>query len=187
MRNLPVLCCCLLVACGVAVAQGLSPKAGAVSAGLYTNLYFGMNYKLPEDWSVSFVAREGTCERECVLLDARAPEEKSRRAVTVSAELQSATGSAERATLAGIALEGMGAKKLAPPKEVLIAGRKGNRADYSSKLAAGEVYYTIVALPAKDYALVFSFSSESRKQLDVMVNELPKAISFVGQNQGDGK
>jgi hypothetical protein len=182
MRNLPVLCCCLVLACGVAVAQGLSPKAGAVSAGLYTNLYFGMNYKLPEDWKVRFVGMEGGCERECVLLDAGAPEEKSRRAVTVTAELAAAAGSPERATLAGTALEGMGAKKVAPPKEILIAGRKGNRTDYSSKLVAGEVYYTIVVLPAKDYALVFSFSSESRKQLDIMVNELPKAINFVGQS-----
>ena len=68
------------------------------------------------------------------------------------------------------------------PKEILIAGHKGNRADYSSKLVAGEVYYAIVVLPAKGYALVFSFSSESRKHLDVMVNELPKAINFVGQS-----
>ena len=64
MRNLPVLCCCLVLACALAVAQGLSPKAGAVSAGLYTNLYFGMNYKLPEDWKVRFVGMEGACERE---------------------------------------------------------------------------------------------------------------------------
>jgi hypothetical protein len=182
MRNLPVLYCCLVLACGVAVAQGLSPKAGAVSEGLYTNLYFGMNYKLPADWTVSFVAREGVCERECVLLDARAPEEKSRRAVTVTAELLSAAGSTERVCLAGRALEEMGAKKVAAAKEISIAGHKGNRADYSSTLATGEVYYTIVVLPAKDYALVFSFSSESRKHLDVMVNELPKAINFVGQS-----
>ena len=71
---------------------------------------------------------------------------------------------------------------MAPVKEIFIAGRKAYRADYSSKLVAGEVYYTIVVLPAKDYALVFSFSSESRKHLDVMVNELPKAINFVGQS-----
>jgi hypothetical protein len=182
MRNLPVLCCWLVLACGVAGAQDLSPKAGAVSAGLYTNLYFGMNYKLPEDWKVRFVGMEGGCERECVLLDASAPEEKSRRTVTVTAELLSAAGSPERATLAGMALEEMGAKKVAPAKEIFIAGRKGNRADYSSKLVAGEVYYTIVVLPAKNYVLVFSFSSESRKYLDIMVNELPKAINFVGQS-----
>jgi hypothetical protein len=181
MRNLPVLGCCLVLACVLAVAQGLSPRAGAVSDGLYTNLYFGMNYKLPEDWKVKFVGIEGGCERECVLLDASAPEEKSRRAVTVTAELLSATGSSERGALAGMALEEMGAKKVTPPKEILIAGRKGNRADYSSKVITGEVYYTIVVLPARDYVLVFSFSSESRKHLDIMVNELPKAINFVGQ------
>ena len=72
--------------------------------------------------------------------------------------------------------------KMAPPKEIFIAGRKGNRADYSSKLITGEVYYSIVVLPAKDYVLVFSFSSESRKYLDIMVDELPKAINFVGQS-----
>jgi hypothetical protein len=182
MRRLLVLMVLLLPACVVAVAQGLSPKAGAVSAGLYTNLYFGMNYKLPEDWKVRFVGMEGACERECVLLDAIAPEEKSRRAVTITAEVLSAAVSPERVALAGMALEEMGAKKVAPAKEMLIAGRKGNRADYSSKLVAGEVYYTIVVLPAKDYALVFSFSSESRKHLDIMVNELPKAINFVGQS-----
>ena len=182
MRRTLLLMVLLLAACVMAVAQGLSPKAGAVSAGLYTNLYFGMNYKLPEDWKVAFVGMEGACERECVLLDARAPEEKSRRAVTLSAELPSAAGSAEHVALAGMALEEMGAKKVAPAKEISIAGRKGKRADYRSQLVAGEVYYTIVVLPAKDYALVFSFSSESRKQLDMMVNELAKAINFVGQS-----
>ena len=181
MRHLPVLCCCLMLACGVAVSQGLSPRAGAVSEGLYTNLYFGMNYKLPEDWKVKFVGTEGNCDRECLLLDMSAPEEKSRRTLTVTAEPLPAAVSPERASLAGVALEEMGAKKVAPPKEIIIAGRKGNRADYSSKVILGEVYYTIVVLPVKNYALVFSFSSESRKHLDIIVNELPKAINFVGQ------
>jgi hypothetical protein len=183
MRTLAPLCCCLLLTCGMALSQGLSPSAGAASEGLYTNLYFGMNYKLPADWTVGYVAVEGPCEHECRLLDARAPGEKSRRAVIVTAELLSAgAGAPDAVALAGAALEQMGAKKIAPAKEITVGGRKSCRADYRSTLISGEVYYTIVVLPVQQYALVFSFSSESRKQLDTMVSELQKAINFVGQS-----
>ena len=161
-------------------AQGLSPRAGAVSEGLYTNLYFGMNYKLPADWTVSFVAMDGQCERECMLLDARAPGEKSRRALTITAEQVGAVKSSEQVALAGVSLEQMGAKKITPAKEITLAGRKSYRADYSSRVVSGEVYYSIVVLPAKEYTVVFSFSSESRKYLDTMVDDLGKAINFVG-------
>jgi hypothetical protein len=165
-----------------ATAQGLSPRAGAVSEGLYTNLYFGMNYKLPADWTVSFVAMDGSCPHECMLLDVRAPGEKSRRAVTITAELPATGGGGPQGmALAGTTLEQMGAKKIAPPKEMTVAGHKSYRADYRSQVLSGEVYYSIVVLPTKQYTLVFSFSSESRKHLDTMVDELPKAINFVGE------
>jgi hypothetical protein len=180
MRTLTLLCCCLVLTCAVALSQGLSPSAGAASEGLYTNLYFGMNYKLPADWTVAYVAVEGPCERECRLLDARAPGDKSRRALTVTAEAISAAAP-DAVAMAGVALEQMGAKKIAPAKEIAVAGRKGFRADYRSTLITGDVYYTVVVLPAKPYALVFSFSSESRKQLDTMIIELQKAVNFVGQ------
>ena len=60
MRGLILL---LLVLPGwmLSASQGLTPKAGAVSEGLYTNVYFGMNYKMPADWKVSFVASDGAC------------------------------------------------------------------------------------------------------------------------------
>ena len=48
----------VLAASALAPAQ-LSPRAGAVSEGLYTNLYFGLNYKLPVELVVSFVAVDG--------------------------------------------------------------------------------------------------------------------------------
>jgi hypothetical protein len=46
------------------------------------------------------------------------------------------------------------------------------------------VFYSVVMLiiPGKDYAVVFSFSSESRKYLDTLVDEMVKSISFVGQS-----
>ena len=180
MPRLLLLLALLLPGWVLGAAQGLSPKAGAVSDSLYTNLYFGMNYKLPPDWTVSFVAMDGACERECMLLDVRAPGEKSRRAITITAEQLAAVSGPERVGLAGLSLEQLGAKKIAPAKEITVSGRKSYRADYRSILLSGEVYYTIVLLPGKEYAVVFSFSSESRKHLDTMVDELSKAISFVG-------
>lgn len=170
----------LLLGASLPTAAQLSPRAGAVSEGLYTNLYFGMNYKLPADWTVSFVAMDGSCARECMLLDVRAPGEKSRRGVTITAESPATSGGGSLGT-AGTMLEQMGAKKIAAAKEMTVAGRKSYRADYRSQVLSGEVYYSIVVLPAKQYTLVFSFSSESRKHLDSMVDELPKAINFVGE------
>ena len=168
----------------LAAAQGLTPKAGAVSDNLYTNLYFGMNYKVPVDWAVSFVASDGACERECLLLDARAAVEKTRRALTISAEQIAPGGGAERVALAAASLEQMGARKIAAPKEITVTSRKAYRVDYRSTILEGDVYYSVVMviIPGKDYAAVFSFSSESRKHLDALVDELPKAISFVGHS-----
>ena len=157
----------------------LSPRAGAVSASLYTNLYFGMNYKLPADWLVSFVAYEGECPQECMLLDARAPGERSKRALTITAEALSA-GRSDHVAHAGMSLEQAGAKQLAPVKEITAAGHNLYRADYRSSVLTGELYHTILLLPAQQYAVVFTFSAESRKQLDAMVDELPKMLRFVG-------
>jgi hypothetical protein len=169
----------LLAACLLAPAQ-LSPRAGAVSDGLYTNLYFGLNYKLPADWLVSFVAMEGECPRECMLLDARAPGERSRRAITITAEFLGTSVRGDHEALAGTSLEQAGAKKLAPVKEIVAAGRNFYRADYRSSVLGGELYHAVLMLPAQQYAVVFSFSAESRKQLDAMVDELPKVLRFVG-------
>ena len=179
MPRLLLLIFLLLAACLLAPAQ-LSPRAGAVSDGLYTNLYFGLNYKLPADWLVSFVALEGECPRECMLLDAHAPGEKSKRALTITAEFLSAGGRNDHAALAGASLEQAGAKKLAPVKEMAAAGHNFYRADYRSSVLSGELYHAVVMLPAQHYAVVFSFSAESRKQLDAMVDELPKLLRFVG-------
>lgn len=183
MRRLVLLTIVLLGGWVLISAQGLSPRAGAVSDGLYTNLYFGMNYKLPQDYTVSFVAMDGACERECMLLDARAPGEKSVRGLTITAEQTSAAGG-DHVALAGASLEQAGAKKLAAGRELPVAGRMLYRADYRSSILGGDLYHAIVMLPAQHYVIVFSFSAESRKQLDAMVDELPKAISFVGGSGG---
>jgi hypothetical protein len=172
----------LLAGDAAAVAQGLSPKAGAMSEGLYTNVYFGMNYKIPAAWTVSFVADEGECPRECVLLDVRAPGEKSKRSLAISAERLAPGGN--QVALAGTTLEQAGAKKVAPVKEIGAGGRKLYRADYRSYVVGGEVYHAIVMLPGEQYSVVFSFSAENRKQLDAMVDELSRAVSFVGASSG---
>jgi hypothetical protein len=183
MRGL-VLLLLLLPGWMLTAAQGLTPKAGAESDGLYTNLYFGMNYKLPADWVLSYVAGDGACERECMLLDMRASVEKTRRTITVTAEQLAAGSGQERVALAASNLEQMGAKKIAPAKEIAITRRKAYRVDYRSTLADSDVFYSVVMLiiPGKDYAVVFSFSSESRKYLDTLVDEMVKSISFVGQS-----
>ena len=169
----------VLAASALAPAQ-LSPRAGAVSEGLYTNLYFGLNYKLPAELVVSFVSVDGECARECMLLDARAPEPKSRRALTISAELPG--GRSDRMALAGMALEQAGAKRLAPVREIAAVGRSFYRADYRSSVLGGELYHAVVMMPAKEFAVVFTFSAESRKQLDAMADDMPKMLRFVGGN-----
>jgi hypothetical protein len=169
----------IVLAGSVLAPAQFSPRAGAFSDSLYTNLYFGMNYKLPADWLVSFVALEGECPQECMLLNARAPGEKSRRALTITAESMNA-GHNDHTAHAGMSLEQAGAKRLAPVKEITAAGHNFYRADYRSSVLGGELYHSIVMLPAQQYAVVFTFSAESRKQLDAMVDELPKMLRFVG-------
>jgi hypothetical protein len=141
-----------------------------------------MSYKLPTGWITQFVATEGTCQKECQLLDLHAADPKSRRAISLSAE-QFAGGGSAGVIQAAASLEQMGAKKLSGERELSITSRKAYRVDYKSTLASGDVYYTFVLLTVsgKDYAPVFSFSSDSRKQLDTLVDELAKALSFVGQ------
>jgi hypothetical protein len=86
--------------------------------------------------------------------------------------------------LAATSLEQMGAKKIAPSREIAITSRKAYRVDYRSTLADNDVFYSVgmLIMPGKDYAVVFSFSSESRRYLDTLVDEMVKPISFVGQS-----
>jgi hypothetical protein len=77
MRGQLVLLLLLLPGWMLTAAQGLTPKAGVESDGLYTNVYFGMNYKLPADWVLWYVAGDGACERQCMLLDMRASAAKT--------------------------------------------------------------------------------------------------------------
>ena len=171
----------VLAASALAPAQ-LSPRAGAVSEGLYTNLYFGLNYKLPAELVVSFVSVDGECARECMLLDARVPGERSKRALAITAESVSAGARSDRMALAGMALEQAGAKRLAPVREIAAVGRSFYRADYRSSVLGGELYHAVVMMPAKEFAVVFTFSAESRKQVDAMADDMPKMLRFVGGN-----
>ncbi len=181
MRRLLVLWLFLALGCGMSLAQGLSPKAGAVSEGLYSNLYFGLNYKLPADWEVSFVALNGECPQQCMLLDLRPSDPKSKGVITVSAEeMKAVAGPDQVMKIAAKDLEQVGAAKVMPPKEITIASRRAFRADYRSRLASGDLYYSVVVFPLKEYGVVFSFIADSHKELDNIVDQLPKAISFVG-------
>ncbi len=75
MRALRCLVFCVL-ACAALLAQdstGLSPKAGNVADNLYTNVYFGLNFRFPQEWNLIWAASEGACLKECMLLDVRAP------------------------------------------------------------------------------------------------------------------
>lgn len=183
MRNLHLLWI-LLLACALATQQqpdtdGLSPKAGAVSENLYTNVYFGFNFRFPQDWDVSFVASEGPCAPECMLLEVRAPGyPKLPRSITVTAE--AGAGRPDHLASAALILEQSGARKLAGLREIDAGARKLYRADYRSQLVSSDLYQAIIAMPARNYLVVFTFTAENRKQLDDLANELTKALSFVG-------
>jgi hypothetical protein len=178
----------VLLACAAVLAQdgntGLSPKAGAVSDNLYTNLYFGMNLRFPQDWDLMWAASEGTCAKECMLLDVRAPGyPKVQRGLMITAE--AATGSGDgRLARAGMTLEQAGAKRLLPvPSEIHAGGKTFYRTDYKSELMKGDLLQAIIVLPGPKYALVFSFSADSRKELESLVDQFPKQITFTGATQ----
>jgi hypothetical protein len=174
----------LILMCAVGLAQqpaetsgGLSPKAGTASENLYTNLYFGMNYHIPRDWNVTFVANEGECSPTCVLLDLRPKGyPKVKRTLTFTAE-SLASNHGGQVLMASTQLEEAGVKKVGPARAVEIAGRQFMRTDFSSPNAG--LYQVILGLNANKYALVLELSAESRAQAEIMVGELGKALSFV--------
>ncbi len=181
MRRFPVIL--LTLACAVALAQqpensgGLTPKAGTVSESLYTNLYFGMNLRIPQDWDVTFAASEGACSPMCMLLDLRPKGyPKVKRTLTLTAE-SLANSNGGQVLMANSQLEQAGVKKVAPSRPVEIAGKQFMRTDYASPGAG--LYHVVLGFNANKYVGVFEISAESKTQVDTIIGDLAKGLSFV--------
>ena len=170
MRRVTVILAIALLNLAVVAQEsgGLSPKAGAYSESLYTNVYFSFNFKVPQKWNVAFVAQDGPCGNECILLDVRNPGyPKSMQMIQISAEAVKPPASTHEAS-AGVFLVQAGARKLIEPKELVVNGLTFYRTDYRSQLANGEMFQSLVLLPGKDYATVFTFAANSRKGFSKM-------------------
>ena len=182
MRRFPLIL--LTLVCTIALAQqpaensgGLSPKAGTVNENLYTNLYFGMNLHIPQQWDVTFVASEGACSPMCVLLDLRPKGyPKVKRTLTLTAESLANTNGGQ-VLMASSQLEQAGVKKVGQSRPVEIAGKQFMRTDFSS--ANAELYHVVLGFNANKYAGVFEISAESKAQADAIIGDLTKGMSFV--------
>lgn len=183
MRKCLIMIAIALLSCVAAAQEGLSPKAGAFSENLYTNVYFSFNLKVPQQWSITFVARDGSCGNECILLDARHPRyPKMMQTLQVTAELVKPQATLREAS-AGVFLVQAGAKKLIEPKELAINGLTFYRTDYRSQLANSEMFQSLVLLPGKEYAAVFTFTANTRRELDSLVDDFEKGFSKMGAKQ----
>lgn len=184
MRRFLIVIFLILANATVALSQesgGMSPKAGAFSDDLYTNLYFGFNLKTPAKWKVNFVASDGPCVNECLLLDVRNPNyPKSLQVIQVNAEAAKPQATLREAA-AGVSLVQMGARKVSDPREVSAGGATFYRTDYRSQLANGDLFQAVLLLPGKEYATVFTLASGNRKELDGMVEDFAKAFSKMGK------
>jgi hypothetical protein len=185
MRRTIVVLAMAMLSCA-ALAQesgGLSPKAGAYSESLYTNVYFSFNLKVPEKWNVNWVAKDGPCGAECMLLDVRNPAyPKQTQMIQVTAEAVKSQATSHEAS-AGVFLVQAGAKKLAEPKEMTVSGLTLYRTDYRSQLANGDMFQSLVVLPGKEYAAVFSFAAGNRRELEGMIDDFGRAFSRLGAKQ----
>ena len=183
MRRFLAVAVVLATACAM-VGQdsgGLSPKAGAFSENLYTNLYFGFNLKTPAKWTLVYVASDGACGNDCLLLDLRNPNyPKSQQVIQVNAEPMKPQATFREAA-AGASLVQMGAKKISEPKELSAAGTTFYRTDYKSQLANSELFQALLLLPGKDYAAVFTFAANNRRELDALVDEFARSFSKMGK------
>jgi hypothetical protein len=182
MRRTFVLLAIVFFVCGAVAQQGegLSPKAGALSGDLYTNVYFGFNLKVPAKWDLIWVAETGQCGDQCMLLDIRDPEySKNKKLLQITAEPLKAESSAHEPA-AGVFLVQAGAKRIAA-KEVQADGLTLYRTDYRSSLADGALYQSMLVLPGKQYAAVFTFASANRRDVDEMLAAFPKVFSKSGQ------
>lgn len=184
MRNLYLLCI-LVLTCALVGAQqppdagGITPKTGAVFENVYANVFFGFNFRFPQNYEISFVASDGPCAPDCVLLEVRAPGyPKLPRSITITAE--AGPGRADHLASGALLMEQSGARKLSAVREISAGSRKLYRADYRSQLLEAELYQAFIALPDKNYLVVFTFAAENRKQLDTVADELSKSLTFVG-------
>jgi hypothetical protein len=181
MRKTIVVLAIAIVSCAAFGQEsgGLSPKAGAYSESLYTNVYFSFNVKVPERWNIAWVAKDGPCGNECMLLDARHPAyPKTMQMIQISAEAVKPQATHEAS--AGVFLVQAGAKKLIEPREFVVSGITFYRTDYRSHLADGDMFQSLVLLPGKEYAAVFTFAATTRKDLDLMVDDFGKSFSKMG-------
>jgi hypothetical protein len=182
MRRYVVLVAMIVIAVS-ALAQeveGLSPKAGAFSADLYTNVYFGFNLKVPSTWNVTWVAQTGPCGNECMLLDVRDPlYAKNKQLIQVTAE-EVKPNAAAHESAAGTFLVQAGAKRVLEGREISAGGLTLYRTDYRSNLADSQLYQSMLVLPGKEYAAVITFASLNRREIDEMVESFTKTFSKTG-------
>lgn len=182
MRRSPLLLAIVLLACATMMAQdeGLSPKAGAISGDLYTNVYFGFNLKVPAKWDLIWVAETGQCGDQCMLLDVRDPSyTKTKKLMQITAEPLKSESSAHEAA-AGAFLVQAGAKRIGDARQLQAGGTTFYRTDYRSSLADGTLYQTMLVLPGKEYAAVFTFASTNRRDVDDIVASFPTMFSKSG-------
>jgi hypothetical protein len=181
MRNLHFLWI-LLLACALSAQQpaagaGLTPKTGAIFDNVYANVFFNFNFRFPQDWDVAFVAPEGPCAPECMLLEVRAPGyPKPPRSISINAE---AGAHPDHLASAALILEKSGARKLSGLREITDGPRKMYRADYRSHLVDADLYHAFIAIPEKDYLVVFTFAAENRKLLDALAGDITHSLTFL--------
>lgn len=181
MRRSMLLLAIVLFACAaIAQDEGLSPKAGAISGDLYTNVYFGFNLKVPSKWNLVWAAETGPCGDQCMLLDIRDPAyAKNKTLLQITAEPLKAESSAHESA-AGAFLVQAGAKRIGDARQLQAGGVTFYRTDYRSSLADGNLFQAMLVLPGKDYAAVFTFASTNRRDVDEMVAAFPNTFSRSG-------
>lgn len=182
MRRFMLVLAVAMLGCAAGAQEpgGLSPKAGAYSESLYTNVYFSFNLKVPQKWNVTWVAQDGPCGNECILLDVRHPAyPKSMQMIQVTAEAVKPQTTMREAS-AGMFLVDAGAKKLSEPRELLVNGLTFYRTDYRSQLANGDLFQSLVVMPGKQYTAVFTFAANNRRDVDVMIDDFGKTFSKMG-------
>jgi hypothetical protein len=150
-------------------AKTALPENGRIARDVYRNAYFGMTYKLPDEWSQRFSGPPPSDTGLYVLAELSS---KDRGSILITAQdlFFALTPASTAEGLVKFSSDHLPAyyQRERPPSEIEIANHKFSRFDYGSP--AAELHWYVLATEIRCHAVQFVLTSRDTKLLDSLID-----------------
>src|SRR4051812_41414 len=171
----------------VALTGDARPDAGAMTADLYTNNFFGFSYRVPTQWTGKAIQRSQPGQRFYQLLSAL-PATASASIQYMGIQAEDITAPVVKTASQFIQTSPMAApnsayEPLGPVKEIEIGGHHFARADYRTKPTPDDggltMFQTQLVTVLHNHAVTLSFTTDNQAALDQLAASAASMV-FLG-------